>query len=86
MSKSDILAEQFKTWQDPDGSLFNLGVVLGFWAGDQWFQHKPMLWSSNPISETLLNMLDQLVACGALLMNDSKGYQEFKYNPDFTTE
>lgn len=77
------LAEQHKKWPNQDGYSdwdsveFLLAKSLGVLPEDaDWFKHKGLFWSANPIGDGLGAILEILVRRGFL--DDGGGHAHFK--------
>ena len=74
------LRERLKDWNDVDGAMFELAVILGIMpAGDEsWIKNKGIFWSNNPLGTTLYEMLQGLVKAGVLEFRDEPD-QQFRW-------
>jgi hypothetical protein len=78
-----ILRDQLDNWTDLDAAGFDLALCLGLMPLDQdWGRAKHVFWSANPVGETLVNILDELVALNVLEKRDEPDYQ-YRWNPNF---
>jgi hypothetical protein len=95
MKKTSIasLQERLAGWTDWDGASYHLGACLGFWPEfgapgdatgpfDPWHGVKGVIWSSNPLGNTLATFLEGLVKIGALERRDEPDIQ-FRWNPKY---
>jgi hypothetical protein len=78
------LSERLKEWQDFDYAQYHLGVVLGLFQDMKpedriAFDRVPkwLLWTNNPLSNTLGNILNQMLEIGVLECDDD---QSFRWN------
>ena len=74
----NALKERLKEWTDFDVALYGLGVVIGIFEKDTWFDNnqKWIFWSNNPLGNTLHEILGKLVSTGILEEND---YGQFRW-------
>lgn len=76
-----ILKDRLTThWQDFDGALFDLAVVLGIVKEDQEPYPRWLFVSNNPIAVALDRILFELVDVGAIEINDD---HQYRWNSDF---
>jgi hypothetical protein len=74
------LKERFSDWVIWDKAEYELGVVLGLWVefdapGDLWHGAKGIIWSANPLGDTLGEFLIQLVKIGILERSEEPNIQ-----------
>lgn len=82
------LQERLANWTDWDGVCYEVGACLGFWPefgspnGDSWHGVKGIIWSNNPLGESISMFIDGLVLEGMLERRDDSEY-EFRWNPNY---
>ncbi len=95
MKKTSIasLQERLAGWTDWDMATYHLGACLGFWPEfgapsdatgpfDPWHGVKDVIWSSNPLGNSLLVFLEHLRAEGVLEQRDEPDAQ-LRWNPNY---
>lgn len=83
------LKERLADWRDWDGASFELGACLGFWMDfgaphgiDPWHGVKGVMWSNNPLGNSLANFLEALVEAGVLEKREEPDIA-FRWNPNY---
>lgn len=83
------LKERLADWRDWDGASYELGACLGFWVDfgaphdeDLWHGVKGVMWSRNPLGESLILFLDALVAAEVLEKREEPD-TAYRWNPNY---
>jgi len=89
LKSTATLKERLTGWQDWDGACYAVGVCLGFWPDygappgeDAWHGVKGIIWSSNPLGDSIAHFLDDLIKSGMLERRDEPDIQ-FRWNPNY---
>ncbi len=82
------LQERLAGWTDWDGAMYHLGACLGFWPEfgappehDHWNGVKGIIWSSNPLGDSLFYFLEALVAAKVLEKRQEPDIS-YRWNPE----
>lgn len=77
------LKEYLKEWTDLETAGYDLGYCLGLLTEDMDYRDaKFLFWSSNPVGDTLIGFLDELVKLGVLEFKDEDDHL-YKWNEKF---
>ncbi len=77
------LQDALQDWSDWDGASFELARCLGIIKPEvRFLDVKPIFWTDNPIGNTLIAVLDELVTAGILEKEDDPGLR-YRWSPDF---
>lgn len=83
------LKERLKDWVEWDWAAYHLGACLGFWGDfgapdghDPWHGIKGVMWSNNPLGNSLYHFLDNLVDAGVLERKEEPDIA-YRWNPNY---
>jgi hypothetical protein len=78
------LKTELANWQDWDVACYILSQNIGLMNADSSLQTqaKHVFWSDNPVGNTLIDILNQLVEVGVLEKRDEPDLQ-YRWNPEF---
>ena len=84
------LKERLTDWVTPDIAIYELGACLGFWSDfgappgeDQWNGVKWVMWSNNPLGNSIHNFLAELVFVKMLEERETESGLEYRWNPEY---
>lgn len=83
------LQERLTGWREWDIAMYEVGACLGFWpefgappGEDQWHGTKGVMWSANPLGDTLSDFIISLTKAGVLERRDEPDI-EYRWNPNY---